>query len=41
MHVVKMFIVLGPLFMHGSTGVSTGGQDHPLPYGKAQSGGLS
>ena len=24
-----MFIVLGHLFMRGSTGVSTGGPDHP------------
>ena len=34
MHVVKMFLVLGRLFMRGSTGVSTGGPDHPLPHGK-------
>ena len=37
LHVVKMFIVLGRLFMRGSTGVSTGGSGHPLPHGKAQS----
>ena len=30
MHVVKMFIVLGHLFMRGSTEVSTGGPDHPF-----------